>query len=867
MRILYCNKYSFRFSGTEAYLFDTMDLMRTRGHEVALFSMAAENGTTPDNEHCLQFVDFKRQASLLTKMKLALHSIYSTDARARIRRVIQEFEPDVAHVRNIYHHLSPSILWELRAQGVPVVYHLNDFKLICPAYNLVSKGNSCERCKGGKFWNVVREGCYTGSMGASAVLAAEAYFHRWISTYEKCVDLILTPSNFAKQKLMENGWAGERIVVLQHFQDFPPYSAPHPGPNAPILYFGRLSPEKGIDDLLGAMLRLPHVRLVIAGDGPDRLRLEALARNLELGNVTFAGHVTGPALEKMISGSQFTVFPSRAYETMGKSILESYAQGRAVVASDLGSRREIVEHEKTGLLYTVGNVDQLADAISFLHSRPHLAARMGLEGRELLRQRHSREQHLGALEKLYEAISSNRKPSRVRRYSALAEKDCESRRLKIAFIGGRGVIGKYSGIETYYEEVGSRLAGMGHEVTAYCRSYFTPPMAAHRGVRIVRLPTLRTKHLETLLHTFVSTIHACFSRYDIVSYHTLGPSMFAFIPRLFGKKTVVTVQGLDWKRGKWEGITRTVLKFCEWTSARLPDKTIVVSRTLLEHYRRQHSSQCVYVPNGTQIRQRRSAGELRKLGLKPGQYALFLGRFSPEKNCHLLIEAFEQVETPMKLVLAGGSSHTDDYVARLRQHESDRIQFSDWIGGDVLEEVLTNAALFVLPSDMEGMSLALLDAMGAGVCALASDVAENREVIGGAGFTFKQGDTQDLRRMLELLLSDAALRETAGFRARERVVKFYLWDRVAAEVSAVYETVAGHTQRKVVLTRKTSAKRHNFVSQELTGQQNGNNYTWTESSASSYVTAAVRSSLSHEKGSPVTARTTVLNRTTEKTCR
>jgi glycosyltransferase involved in cell wall biosynthesis len=815
MRILYCNKYNFRFSGTEAYLFETMELMRSRGHHAALFSMADERGpATAYDRHFVPLTDFKQSGGFAAKSRLAFHAVYSVEARQRIAGMIEDFRPDVAHVRNIYHHLSPSILWELKSSRVPVLYHMNDFKLICPNYNLISfSGNTCERCKGGKFWNVVREGCYAGGVMASTVLAAEAYFHRWISTYEKCVDLILAPSQFAKQKLIENGngsdWARDRIEVLPHFQNYPSEIKPYPGPGAPILYFGRLSAEKGVDDLLAAMDRLPTVQLIIAGDGPQRPLLEVLAKTLGLNNVSFVGHVSGAALEQLIANSQFTVFPSRAYETMGKSILESYAQGRAVVASDLGSRRELVEEGKTGSLYRVKDVGQLSSSIALLRDHPELAQKMGAAGRELVQQRHSREQHFHALERIYETL--------VRRQRTAVEKSLFSRspdmshprepeRLRIAFIGGRGVIGKYSGIETCYEEMGARLAEMGHEVSAYCRSYFTPETPEYRGVRVLRLPTIRTKHLETLIHTFLSTIHACFSNCDVVHYHTLGPSLFSFVPRLFGKKTVVSVQGLDWQRRKWGRLARRALKLCEWTSARLPNATIVVSRTLQEHYRGRYGKECAHVPNGTRVRERRIGDYLKSIGLRPDSYALFLGRFSPEKNCHLLIEAFQKIETPMKLVLAGGSSHTDDYVARLHQRQSERIKFLNWLSGDDLEEVLTNACIFVLPSDVEGLSLALLDAMGAGVCVLASDVPENMEAMGDAGFAFKHGDVHDLQRMLALLLSNPVARENAGRRGQERVRHQYLWETVVTETQAVYFSLFDLPQKTLRGQRKEIGK-------------------------------------------------------------
>jgi glycosyltransferase involved in cell wall biosynthesis len=789
MRILYCNKYNFAFSGTETYLFEVMDLMRAHGHEVALFAMADPRGEpTPFDQHFVSHIDFKAEdLGVADRAKLAAHAIYSQEARKRLRRLIAEFRPDVAHVRNVYHHLSPSIFWELKAQRVPVVYHLNDFKLICPSYNLVSKGRPCERCKGGKFWHVLPEGCYAGGTASASVLAAEAYIHRWLGTYQKCVDCFLAPSQFVKDKLVEHGWPAGRIEVLSHFQRVPKTLPSTPGPGAAALYFGRLSPEKGVDDLLYAMRLLPNVRLEIAGDGPQRSELERLAATLGLANVEFLGHLAGAELDARVAHSSFTVFPSRAYETLGKSILESYARGRTVVASDLGSRRELVRPEETGLLFPPGNIQRLADAISSLASDPVSSFAMGRRAQKWVAERFSPEGHYLALEELYTRLGHERGVP-----SVAPTKD----NLQIAFIGGRGVVSKYSGIESYYEEVGKRLAEMGHQVTVYCRSYFTPALPQHNGMRIVRLPTVRTKHLETFIHTLLSTVHVAFSRCDIVHYHTLGPALFSFVPRLFGKKTVVTVQGLDWQRKKWGKFAAAVLRWGETASAHLPNATMVVTQTLQQHYQRRYRNVPHYVPNGTIIQKRRRPSHMVKWGIEPGKYLLFLGRFSPEKNCHLLIEAYQQLRTDVKLVLAGGSSYSDSYAAELRRRQSDKIRLLDWVAGTDLEELLTNAMVFVLPSDLEGLSLALLDAMGAGVCVLTSDVPENREVVEGAGFTFQHGDVSDLARMLELLISTPSLRQAAAESAQQRVRERYLWNDVATQVDLTYRELTAVNIRR-----------------------------------------------------------------------
>jgi glycosyltransferase involved in cell wall biosynthesis len=801
MRILFCNKYNYPFSGTEVYLFEAMELMRSRGHEVALFSMADPRGqSTPYDRHFMPHVDFKEPGGWFHKARLAVHAIYSSEARRRIRTMIADFQPDVAHVRNIYHHLSPSILWELKKQNVPVVYHLNDFKVLCASYNLVLRGEACEACKGGEFWHALKEKCYPGR-GARMTLVAEAYVHKWLGTYRKCVDCFLAPSQFVRNKFVEHGWAAAKFEVLPHFQPVKLVTVRR-AENAPLLYFGRLSAEKGVDDLLHAMQRVPHLRLIVAGDGPERGKLEQLAAELGLANVEFAGHMRGEDLERAIANSRFTVLPSHAYETLGKTILESYAEGRSVVSTDLGSRRELVHEGKTGLLYKTGDVEQLASALRFLSSQPELADEMGRAGRDQLRRSYTPEAHYEALIALYERMAAGKKQPFGKSPPTVA---LQKKMLSVAFIGGRGVVSKYSGIETYYEEIGKRLAGMGHRVTVYCRTYFTPPGKEHNGMHVVRLPTIRSKHLETLVHTFLSTLHVLMRPCDVVHYHALGPALFSFIPRLAGKKTVVTVQGLDWQRKKWGRIASAVLRLGERAAVSLPTHTMVVSRTLQKHYRETCGAGTSYIPNGGLLRERRFPDKIFDWGLEPRKYILFLGRFSPEKGCHLLVEAYEKLDTDIKLVMAGAASYCDDYSRQLRTHACERIKMLDWVSGEALDELLTNAMVFVLPSDLEGLSLALLDAMGAGLCVLSSDVAENREAVRDAGFTFRRGDVADLADRLRFLIANPAVREAAGQAAKRRVREHYQWPAIAAEIERVYFEMMGW-ERVAAPHRKSSGQ-------------------------------------------------------------
>ncbi|HSY91995.1 MAG TPA: glycosyltransferase family 4 protein, partial [Candidatus Binatus sp.] len=631
---------------------------------------------------------------------------------------------------------------------------------------------------------------------ARMMLATEAYVHRWLGTYRKCVDQFLAPSQFVRDKFVEHGWDGDKFAVLPHFQKIHPLRNAH-GDHGPLLYFGRLSAEKGVDDLLRSMQKIPHLRLIIAGDGPQRGELQELAAALRLSNVEFVGHVGRAERDALIARSRFTVLPSHAYETLGKTILESYAEGRAVVASDLGSRRELIDEGETGLLYRKGDVDELAGTIRALASMPDLAEKMGRAGWEMVRRRYAPEGHYQKLLSLYEGLVSRkaRVPSPASSRGVEKFPMLEKRRLRVAFIGGRGVISKYSGIETYYEEVGKRLVEMGHEVTVYCRNYFTPRLAEHHGMRLMRLPTIRSKHLETVVHTTLSTVHALTQNYDVVHYHALGPALFSGIPRLLGKKTAVTVQGLDWQRKKWGRLASAVLRLGERASVRLPNGTMVVSQALQQRYREMHGVEAFYVPNGGLLRERREPRKILEWGLEPGKYILFLGRFSPEKGCHLLVEAFEQIDadvkSDVKLVMAGAASYCDEYCRELRMHASEKIRTLDWVSGETLDELLTNAMIFVLPSDLEGLSLALLDAMGAGLCVLTSDVPENREVVAGAGFTFQRGSAADLADRLQFLIANPAVRESAGRTARKRIEEQYQWQEVAEGIEKAYFTMMG----------------------------------------------------------------------------
>jgi len=361
--------------------------------------------------------------------------------------------------------------------------------------------------------------------------------------------------------------------------------------------------------------------------------------------------------------------------------------------------------------------------------------------------------------------------------------------LRIAFIGGRGIDSTYSGIETYYDEVGSRLASYGHEVLAYCRQHVTRGNGDFRGIKPIFQPCLRTKHGETFSHTLASSVNVLFHAVDIVQFHALGPAIFAWLPRLRGIRTVASIRGLDWQREKWGAFAKAFLQSCERMSYRLPSAVSVVSRTLQQHYRDRYGVDVACIPNGVTIEPVPPPEEIHALGLAGRDYFLFMGRLSPEKGCGVLIDAYRSLGGRAKLVMAGGSSYTDAYLQGLKRSAPEGVIFPGCVGGRLKAELYAHAAAFVLPSTIEGLSVALLEAMAHGTCVVASDIPENREVVDGVGWTVPAKDVSALATTLARVLDSPGEAAELGRRARQRVEREYTWDQVARKTEAFYYDV------------------------------------------------------------------------------
>ena len=365
--------------------------------------------------------------------------------------------------------------------------------------------------------------------------------------------------------------------------------------------------------------------------------------------------------------------------------------------------------------------------------------------------------------------------------------------MKIAMIGQKAIPSRSGGIEVHVEELSKRMANMGHDVMVYCReSHIDLAAGIVPGVKTKVIPYINTKHLEAFSHSFFSMLHALFDGAEVFHFHALGPAVFALLPHLLRRKVVVTVHGLDWQRDKWGGFAMKFLKFGEYASVRFADRTISVSESLVPYYSEKYKNAIYFIPNGVKKAEYVPVRVIEeKHGLKKDEYILFLARIVPEKGLHYLIDAFRSIDTSKKLVIAGGSSHSDDYMESLIRQASDdeRMIFTGFVKGRELEELYANCYAYVLPSDVEGMPISLLEAMSSGACCLVSDIPENLSVIKKYGIHFKKSNVEDLKDKLKFLLSNDLLRIEMGIKAKQYVNDAYNWDTVAKQTLAVYESI------------------------------------------------------------------------------
>lgn len=365
--------------------------------------------------------------------------------------------------------------------------------------------------------------------------------------------------------------------------------------------------------------------------------------------------------------------------------------------------------------------------------------------------------------------------------------------MKIALLGTRGVPASYSGFETCVEQLGQRLVQRGHDVTVYCRSHhITYPHPTYKGMRLVKLPTIANKYLDTMVHSFISSLHALPRRYDIALYFIAGNSPVTWIPRLVGSKTILNVDGLDWKREKWPTLAKKYIQLAERLATRLPNRFITDSEVVQGYYRDRYGVEPPYIPYGSEIEKLPPGPTLAKYGLEAQQYVLFVGRLVPENCAHHIVEAFHTLETDMKCVIVGDAPYAEAYIASLKAaaQGDPRIIFTGYVFGEGYHELGSNAAVFVESSGVGGTHPALTEAMAFGSCVVVNNTPENLETIGDAGFAYDgRTGAPALRGVLADLLSRPGVVADYAARAAERAAERFSWERVTDEYEALFEQV------------------------------------------------------------------------------
>lgn len=363
--------------------------------------------------------------------------------------------------------------------------------------------------------------------------------------------------------------------------------------------------------------------------------------------------------------------------------------------------------------------------------------------------------------------------------------------MKLSMIGLRGIPALSGGVENVVEHLAPLLVELGADVTVYCRKpYCKERPKQFKGVNLIYLPTINTKFLEAPIHSILATLHSLFTKADIITYHAMGNGIWSVIPRLFNKKTVVVMHGIDWQREKWNIIAKTFIKISERLSM-LSNKIISVSKKIKRYYKNNYKKHIEFIPNGVEIIKPEKISSLKRFNLKKDNYILFLSRIVPEKGVHFLIKAFKTIETETKLVIAGDATHTEDYLKEVKQlaKDDERIIFTGPLYGKEKYEAFSNAKLFILPSTIEGMPIVLLEAMSFGTPPLVSDITENLDVIQNYGFKFKNKNIKDLKKQLTYLLKNPEKTKQAGKKCKQLIKEKYQWKTIAEEYFKVYKRV------------------------------------------------------------------------------
>ena len=367
--------------------------------------------------------------------------------------------------------------------------------------------------------------------------------------------------------------------------------------------------------------------------------------------------------------------------------------------------------------------------------------------------------------------------------------------MKVAMFGHKRIPSREGGVEIVVEEISSRLVKLGHEVTCFNRSghhvsgseFDDNDYKDYKGIHLRKVFSIDKKGLAAISSSFFSSILCAIGRYDVVHIHAEGPALFCFIPKFFGKRVIVTIHGLDHKRSKWGNFAKKVILQGEKSAARYADEIIVLSKEVQKYFLMTYGRIAHLIPNGVNVPNIQPANIIKeKFGLYKDSYVLFLGRLVPEKGISYLLEAWKYINTDKKLVIAGGSSDSDRFVNELKHNAPDNVIFTGFVQGELLEELYSNAYIYTLPSDLEGMPLSLLEAMSYKNCCLVSDIDECASVIESYGVTFKKSDVSDLKSKLQYLLDNPLEVEKFKSNVQNYICDKYNWDDVVNRTLFLY---------------------------------------------------------------------------------
>ena len=371
-------------------------------------------------------------------------------------------------------------------------------------------------------------------------------------------------------------------------------------------------------------------------------------------------------------------------------------------------------------------------------------------------------------------------------------------KLSIAMFGQKRIPSREGGVEIVVEELCTRMVSQGHNVTCYNRGghhvsgseYDSKRLKEYKGIKLKTVPTIEKKGLAAVSSSFFAALCCAFGRYDVVHIHAEGPAFFAWLPKLFGKKVIVTIHGLDWQREKWKsGFGSKFIHQGEKNAVKYADEIIVLSKGVQDYFEKIYGRKTVFISNGVSDHIERKPQIIKnKFGLDKDEYILFLGRLVPEKGIKYLIEAFKQVDTEKKLVIAGGSSDTSEFENEMKEiaKEDKRILFTGFVQGQELEELYSNAYVYALPSDLEGMPLSLLEAMSYGNCCLVSDIPECAEVVEDKALIFKKADVKDLQSKLQDACDHSKKVDAHKKQAADFICSKYNWDEIVQATLKLY---------------------------------------------------------------------------------